>query len=47
MPRSANGAGEAIAAGVPHTLAQEMATDYWVKEMHPEVAAVGDDSDDE
>ncbi|WP_170127747.1 hypothetical protein, partial [Streptomyces eurocidicus] len=26
---------EAIGAGVPHDLAKEMATDYWVKEMHP------------
>ncbi|MFH8555358.1 hypothetical protein [Streptomyces celluloflavus] len=26
---------EAIAAGVPHILAQEMATDYWAKEIHP------------
>ncbi|MGW1867919.1 hypothetical protein ACWCPS_20405 [Streptomyces mauvecolor] len=38
---------EAIAAGVPHALAQEMATDYWVKEMRPEVTIVGDDSEDE
>ncbi|MGG2462870.1 hypothetical protein ACO0M4_24140 [Streptomyces sp. RGM 3693] len=36
---------EAIAAGVPHVLAQEMATDYWAKEMHPEVAVVADDQD--
>ncbi|MEW1672045.1 hypothetical protein ACWEQ8_06055 [Streptomyces noursei] len=36
---------EAIAAGVPHVLAQQMATDYWAAEMHPGVigVAVGDD----
>ncbi|GAA4071085.1 hypothetical protein [Streptomyces hundungensis] len=36
---------EAIAAGVPHVLAQEMATDYWAKEMHPEVAVLADEQD--
>ncbi|MFD7336638.1 hypothetical protein ACFV98_11620 [Streptomyces violascens] len=38
---------EALAAGVPHALAQEMTQDYWVKEMRPEVTIVGDDSEDE
>ncbi len=36
---------EAIASGVPHVLAQEMATDYWAKEMHLEIAIVADDQD--
>ncbi|MFD7015922.1 hypothetical protein [Streptomyces sp. NPDC059928] len=36
---------EAVAAGVPHALAQEMATDYWAMELHPEVAVVADDQD--
>ncbi|MCM1967824.1 MULTISPECIES: hypothetical protein [unclassified Streptomyces] len=30
---------EAIAAGVPHSLAQDMATDYWAQEMYPEASA--------
>ncbi|MEV5879277.1 hypothetical protein AB0L75_34655 [Streptomyces sp. NPDC052101] len=38
---------EAIAAGVPHVLAQEMATDYWVKEMHPQEVLLADDPDSE
>ncbi|MFI1796380.1 hypothetical protein ACH427_03325 [Streptomyces sp. NPDC020379] len=25
----------AVTSGVPHDLAQEMATDYWTKEMQP------------
>ncbi|QKW48847.1 hypothetical protein [Streptomyces buecherae] len=36
---------EAIAAGVPHALAQEMATDYWAQEMHAEVVAVAEEVD--
>ncbi|WP_170127721.1 hypothetical protein, partial [Streptomyces eurocidicus] len=31
---------EAIGAGVPHDLAKEMATDYWVKEVHPSAAVL-------
>ncbi|MGI5531552.1 hypothetical protein ACQEVX_30490 [Streptomyces syringium] len=36
---------EAIGAGVPHDLAKEMATDYWVKEMHPGSVTSEDGSD--
>ncbi|MFH8346756.1 hypothetical protein [Streptomyces sp. NPDC018045] len=34
---------EAIAAGVPHGLAQEMARDYWVAEMHPGTVVIAED----
>ncbi|GAA3176406.1 hypothetical protein GCM10017688_30410 [Streptomyces ramulosus] len=33
---------EAIGAGVPHVLAQDMATDYWTKEMRPDTVAASD-----
>ncbi|MES9589993.1 hypothetical protein ABWK57_14195 [Streptomyces sp. NPDC094045] len=26
---------EAVSHGVPHSLAQEMAQDYWIRETHP------------
>ncbi|MCX4729793.1 hypothetical protein [Streptomyces sp. NBC_01363] len=26
---------EAVSHGVPHSLAQEMVQDYWIREMHP------------
>ncbi|MER6912263.1 hypothetical protein ABT354_11370 [Streptomyces sp. NPDC000594] len=37
---------EAIAAGVPHALAQEMATDYWAGEMPSAAAVAEEDSAD-
>ncbi|MCZ0976208.1 hypothetical protein O1L55_42915 [Streptomyces albulus] len=37
----------AIAAGVPHILAHEMAQDYWMKEMHPGAVVVAEDPDDD
>ncbi|MEU2513751.1 hypothetical protein [Streptomyces syringium] len=37
---------EAIGAGVPHDLAKEMATDYWVKEMHGGAALVREEDGD-
>ncbi|MFD5050465.1 hypothetical protein [Streptomyces tendae] len=37
---------EAIAHGVPHALAQEMAQDYWIKEMHPGAVIVTEGEDD-
>ncbi|UFQ16383.1 MULTISPECIES: hypothetical protein [Streptomyces] len=31
---------EAVSHGVPHSLAQDMAQDYWIKEMHPGVVVL-------
>ncbi|MEV0446213.1 hypothetical protein AB0I84_41795 [Streptomyces spectabilis] len=38
---------EAIAAGVPHLLAQEMATDYWAKEIHPQAVVISEEAEDD
>ncbi|MFF4952876.1 hypothetical protein [Streptomyces chattanoogensis] len=35
---------EAIAHGVPHTVAQEMAQDYWIKEIHPGAVTVTEEA---
>ncbi|MFT2017693.1 hypothetical protein ACMA1D_17910 [Streptomyces sp. 796.1] len=37
---------EAVSHGVPHPLAQEMAQDYWGKEMHPGTVTLAEDEGD-